>query len=142
MVLSQLSYHLRLVVIFSDDTFKIDDGKTTFGFMMCLDGPIILTRATCGPKVHSIKEAEARAAPNALSHTEEMGLSKVCILSDAIEMVQVINGPDWPTLLLVGAPLSMWILIGMGRVLYNLFPLYFIWFCTNVGLCFCFLSLQ
>lgn len=108
---------------------------------LCLNGPVILARANRGPKVLSIKEAEVRAAPNELSHTKEMGLTKSCILSIAMEMIQVINGPGWPTLLLVCATLSTWILIGMGRVLCNLFPLYFIWFCTNVGFCFCFLSL-
>ena len=80
------------VIVLSNAAFRIADDKTSFGFILNSKWNIACAGAIQGPYVFFSKEAEVRAILIALIKVKERGFLKACILSDAKEVVQAING--------------------------------------------------
>ena len=78
------------VLVFFDVAFRATDGKASHGFLMKSKGFILHAGACHGP------EAEPRVVFFALVIAKAKGFPKVCVLPDAKEVVDSLNGCyDW-----------------------------------------------
>ena len=84
------------MLVFSDAAFRAINGKASYDFLVKSKGFAFHAAACQGPKVFSSKEAEERAVCFAVMIAKAKGFPKVCVLPDAKEVVDSLNGCyDW-----------------------------------------------